>query len=173
MISGQPLLAPLYYRSPTFGRYAEDLNDQFLFGNKLLITPVLYPQVTELEIYFPEKYFELWSGLEMPVEENINFAVVMSDAPIFIREGSIVALRVDNNSLSALEVRMQPLYLIVAFNCTARFQCWAQGTLMMSKNFSIVFEANEKIVKYFIKCYYTTNEVFVVLDVHKNKRNNG
>ena len=137
----------MYYRHPTFGQHAAELNDQFLYGDRLLITPVLYPQIAELEIYFPEKYYELWSGLEMPVEENIKFAVVMSDAPIFIREGSIVALRVDNNSLSASEARMQPLYLIVAFNCTARFQCSAQGNLMMSETFGIFFEANEKMVK--------------------------
>lgn len=142
MLKKKPMLLPMHIKYPELGSQAEKLSDQFMFGDSLLVAMVLTAREVEIEIHFPEKYFEFWSGLEIP-PETINFAVVMSDVPIFLRAGHIVALYKTHESLSAVESRLEPLQLIVGLKCTERFLCYAEGHLLMQENFGFDFVASE------------------------------
>lgn len=131
MLMEIPLLRPLRYV------YPEILNDdaieielisnhQLMFGDSLMIAPVMEPLTAQVNLYFPEKYFEMWSGLEMP-QNSTHFSIVMHDIPIFIRAGHIIALNLAHESVSAEEARLQPYLLIVALSCTENFTCYARG----------------------------------------------
>lgn len=134
LMEKSPLLKPLRLEYPELDVEGEDAtNHQFMFGDSLMIAPVMEPLVVELELIFPEKYFEFWSGLEMP-PNTTHFSVVMHDIPIFIRAGHIVAHNLAYESLSAEDARLQPYILIVALNCTERFTCHSQGKLVVEKD---------------------------------------
>jgi Glycosyl hydrolases family 31 len=134
LIERKPLLMPLRFAYPNLGEAIEAVtNHQFMFGEGLMIAPVTEPLVVELELTFPEKFFEFWSGLEMP-QNTTHFSVVMSDIPIFIRAGHIVALNHAYESLSSEDARLQPYSLVVALSCTERFSCHSQGKLVVEKD---------------------------------------
>lgn len=139
-----PLLRPLHLA------YGDAINDsvswQFMYGDSLMIAPIVEPLVTELNLTFPEKYFELWSGEAMA--SNVHFSIVMHDIPIFIRAGRIIALNLAHESLSIEEARMQPYLLIIALDCTEKFSCRASGIhkifLRRRRRLEFKFEASEK-----------------------------
>ncbi|CAO1429376.1 unnamed protein product [Diamesa tonsa] len=142
MLKKKPLLLPMHIKYLELGSQAEKLSDQFMFGDSLLVALGLSVREVEIEIHFPEKFFEFWSGLEIPAE-TINFAVVMSDVPIFLRAGHIVALYMAHESLSAVESRLEPLQIIVGLKCTERFLCYAEGQLLLHESFGFYFAASE------------------------------
>lgn len=134
LINREPLLRPLRFKYPDMrDEVEEETKQQFMFGESLMIAPVTEPLVVELTLMFPEKYFEFWSGLEMP-QNTTHFSVVMHDIPIFVRAGHIVALNLAYESLSSEEARLQPYYLIVALSCTESFTCHSQGRLVVEKD---------------------------------------
>jgi Glycosyl hydrolases family 31 len=139
-----PLLKPLRLTYTEMDEKTElSTNHQFMFGESLMIAPVTQAVVVELELLFPEKYFEFWSGLEMP-QNTTHFSVVMQDIPIFIRAGHIVATNLVYESLSAEEARLQPYILIVALSCTERFTCHSRGELVVEKDLlKFSFSASE------------------------------
>lgn len=134
LIERKPLLKPLRFEYPELDIEVEEASShQFMFGESLMIAPVTEPLVDELELMFPEEYFEFWSGLEMP-QNTTHFSVVMHDIPIFIRAGHIVVLNHAYESLSAEEARLQPYILIVALACNERFTCHSQGKLLVEQD---------------------------------------
>lgn len=127
-----PLLRPLHFVYPINSTITINDNDideggqwQFMFGDSLMIAPIVEPLVTELNLIFPETYFELWSGREMTT--NVHFSIVMHDIPIFIRAGRIIALNLAHESMSIEDARMQPYLLIIALDCNEKFTCHANG----------------------------------------------
>lgn len=133
LMERKPLLRPLRFEYPELAAEVEDsTNHQFMFGQSLMIAPVTDPMVVELELVFPEKYFEFWSGLEMP-HNTTHFSVVMLDIPVFIRAGHTVALNLAYEALTSEEARLQPYILVVALACE-RFTCHSQGELVVEKD---------------------------------------
>lgn len=139
-----PILRSLRFEYPDLQTEVEKITKhQFMYGESLMIAPVTEPLVVELTLVFPEKYFEFWSGLEMPLNTT-HFSVVMHDIPIFVRAGHIVALNLAYESLSSEEARLQPYFLIVALACTERFTCHSEGRLVVEKDFvEFKFSASE------------------------------
>lgn len=155
----KPLLKPLRFAYPDLEfEFEEATNHQLMFGESLLIAPVTEPLVVEISLMFPEKYFEFWSGLEMP-ENTTHFSVVMNDIPIFIRVGHIVALNLVDASLSAEEARLQPFILIVAFQCTERFTCRSEGKLVVEQYLQYRFTASENSFNITIITQNNPNEI--------------
>lgn len=144
LMDRKPLLKPLRFEYTELNETIEAAtNHQFMFGESLMIAPVTEPLVVELELVFPEKYYEFWSGLEMPTNTS-HFSVVMHDIPIFVRAGHIVALNLAYESLSSEEARLQPYFLVVALACTERFTCHSQGKLVVEKDLLVYnFAASE------------------------------
>ncbi|KAG5669981.1 hypothetical protein PVAND_000270 [Polypedilum vanderplanki] len=145
MYSNLPLLRPLYveYDSITFDNdnLIELISNQLMFGNALMIAPIAEPLVVEVELYFPERYFELWSGMEMP--QQTHFSIVMHDIPIFIRAGHIIALNLAYESVSVEEAMLEPYLLIVALSCNEKFNCHANGRQIIADGVEFEFKANE------------------------------
>ncbi|CAG9807384.1 unnamed protein product [Chironomus riparius] len=149
MLMEIPLLRPLRYVYPEIlidDDNADEIelisNHQLMFGDSLMIAPVMEPLTVQVNLYFPEKYYEMWSGLEMP-QNSTHFSIVMHDIPIFIRAGHIIALNLAHESVSAQEARLQPYLLIVALSCTENFTCYARGKQSIVDGVELKFEASE------------------------------
>jgi hypothetical protein len=144
LIQRIPLLKPLRLVYPHLSYEIEKLTKhQFMFGESLLISPVIEPLIRHVDLYFPEKYFEFWSGFEMPYNTS-HFSVVMHDIPIFIRAGHIVAVNLAYESMSAEDATKQPFLLFVALNCSSN-SCHSQGRLVVDEKnlLEFNFQASE------------------------------
>ncbi|XP_062554913.1 neutral alpha-glucosidase C-like isoform X2 [Armigeres subalbatus] len=134
-------LRPMFYHYEEARNYTAELWEQFMLGDALLVAPVLLPQMTQIDIYFPETFYELWAGDELPTNDVLQYAVVESDLPMFVRPGYIVGLRlISDEILGVDEARLQPLFLIGALGCNVRkTKCDASGMLMFEEGFSLEF----------------------------------
>ncbi|EDS28713.1 neutral alpha-glucosidase ab [Culex quinquefasciatus] len=145
IVTDSAYLRPMFYHYEEARNYTAELWEQFMIGDSLLVVPVLLPQMTQIDIYFPEKFYELWAGEELPQTKDrpLSYTVVESDLPIFIRPGRIVALReVLAELISVDDVRLQPMHLIGALSCPRATSCTSTGSLVFVEGFEVRFHAN-------------------------------
>ena len=77
----------------------ESLKDhpcEYLFGEALLIAPVIEEDKAEWEVYLPEgKWRDFWTHAEFSGARKMKVNVPLDRVPVYQREGSIVALNLD------------------------------------------------------------------------------
>ncbi|HEV2133516.1 MAG TPA: TIM-barrel domain-containing protein [Terracidiphilus sp.] len=91
---GVGLVRPLFWEFPE-DRAAAAQEDEWMFGDALLVAPVLTQGATSRSIYLPSgEWFDFASGRCYSGGQNITVMTdskTWSDIPLFIREGSILA----------------------------------------------------------------------------------
>jgi alpha-glucosidase (family GH31 glycosyl hydrolase) len=65
---------------------------QFMFGNAILVVPVLEGEVTGVNVYFPRgSWYEVWSGLNYDGASRWKkIEALLYQIPSYIRGGTIV-----------------------------------------------------------------------------------
>ena len=92
-LTGIPLWRPLLLEFPN-DFAAGKIEDQFMFGESLMIAPVLQRKAKARRVYLPEgRWTDFWDGREFSGSGFIEVKTGLSDLPIFVREGSILALQ--------------------------------------------------------------------------------
>ncbi|XP_050068566.1 lysosomal alpha-glucosidase-like [Anopheles maculipalpis] len=160
LLEDAPYLRPMFYHFEEAANYTMDLWEQFMVGDAILVAPVLLPQMIQIAIYFPDTFYELWAGQKIDGHDVLQYAVVESDLPMFLRPGYIVPLRdiveelveLANGTsipLTAELSRLKPLHLIGAFECNVRrWKCSMTGHVLFQPGFRLDFgvELDERVV---------------------------
>lgn len=94
MVNAQPLVRPLFFDSFNDSS-AVKAEDQYLWGNDLLISPVLEKGAKARKLYLPSG--SRWCSFFNPNRifeggQWIEEAVTLSDMPIFVREGAFIPM---------------------------------------------------------------------------------
>lgn len=73
-------------------RTAEQISDQFMFGDAFMVCPVYSYGAREREVYLPEGLWYDWYEGGAPVRGGVSFAAdaPFSHVPVYVRAGSIV-----------------------------------------------------------------------------------
>ena len=88
--TGLPAMRPLFLDFPDDENVAK-LNDEFLFGDDLLVAPVLFQGATDREIYLPKgDWFDFWTGNKFVGGRTIQQPVTIDSIPIFVRGGGMI-----------------------------------------------------------------------------------
>jgi len=87
--SGKPLMAPLYYHFPG-DSIAAAIGDQYLWGEHILVAPVLEKGAARRRLYLPEGRWIDGGGRILQGRQWIDVPVDMRSIPWFIRAGGIV-----------------------------------------------------------------------------------
>jgi alpha-D-xyloside xylohydrolase len=71
-----------------------DVNDEFLFGNSLLVSPVTQPKAAARTVVLPagDDWIDFWTGRMHRGGEKIEADASLDRIPIFVKEGSIVPM---------------------------------------------------------------------------------
>lgn len=102
---------PLEYPSDAKVR---DIQDQFLFGPSLLISPVVDKGARERDLWLPaaDSWVDFWTGQQHQGGEMVKVDAPLSQIPIHVKEGSIVVLGPNVQSAAdsedPLEIRIYP-----------------------------------------------------------------
>ncbi|MFH5832215.1 TIM-barrel domain-containing protein [Halalkalibaculum sp. DA384] len=91
--TGMPLMRALVLE------YQDDINtydidDQYLFGDNLLVAPVITKGAQTRTIYLPEgTWYDYWSGQQYTGRQYYNIVTPLEELPIFVKAGGIIPQR--------------------------------------------------------------------------------
>jgi len=88
--SGLPLMRPLFWQSPEEPS-SWDIQDQFLLGDDLLVSPVMEPGVEQRIVTFPlGRWYSFWDDQPYDGPGEIPIDVSLEKIPVFVRAGAIL-----------------------------------------------------------------------------------
>lgn len=92
--TGKPVQQPLVYH------YQEDANtydiaDQFMFGDSMMLAPVVKEGQTRRDVYLPkgDTWVDFWTKKEYKGGQTINVSAPLEHLPIFVKKDSIIPTR--------------------------------------------------------------------------------
>lgn len=137
---GYPMVRPLFFAFPSDSNTVH-VDTQFLIGNHIMVTPVLAPNATSVEGYFPRgTWYNMFDYSKKIVSKGENFTL---DAPwdvinVHVHEGAIIPLQ--ESALTSTEVRKTPFTLVVAFPADAALLSTASGYVFLDDGDEIHME---------------------------------
>jgi alpha-glucosidase (family GH31 glycosyl hydrolase) len=92
-VEGRPLMRPLFFEEPD-NKDLFEYSDSYLWGNDILVSPVIEAGKKTQEIYFPKG--SMWFDIETDevIEGGQTKAVVLNESfiPVYVRAGSFIPL---------------------------------------------------------------------------------
>lgn len=149
-----PYLYTLFYDAHLYGgtvvrslmhefpldKTTHDLDEQFLWGSALLISPVLEQGSTQKQAYFPRasRWYDFYTGIEQPISGFITLNAPIDYIPLHVRGGHIIPLQ--DSAMNTELSRKNPFSLIVALDSNGR----ANGKLYWDDGESLDSVTSEK-----------------------------
>jgi alpha-glucosidase len=88
--TGVPAMRPLFLDFPEDERTAK-VDDEFLFGDDLLVAPVLWEEADGRDVYLPAgDWFDYWTGKKYTGNATIQEPVTLASIPLFVRGGGFL-----------------------------------------------------------------------------------
>ena len=116
---GGTVARPLFFEFPNDLETAA-IDTQFLWGDALLITPVLQQGATSVTGYFPAaRWFDYYTGAQVPGTGsskgiNVTLQAPMDTINLHLKEGSV--LPTQQPAVTTVEARTQPFGLLAALD---------------------------------------------------------
>lgn len=87
---GSPVMRPLFYDFPQDSKCWE-IEDQYMFGENVLVSPVLYENCRERRVYLPAgtKWRNMNDNQIYEGGKTINCAAPIDSIPVFIKDGTL------------------------------------------------------------------------------------
>lgn len=90
---GTPILRPLTFYDQQDNKAADHINE-FLFGDRILVSPVLDNKKREVKTYFPKgRWYDFRDNTAYEGKSTYKIDAPLDEIPFFIREGSVLPLR--------------------------------------------------------------------------------
>lgn len=86
---GTPPMRPLFYDFPS-DEITWDIDDEFMFGKELLVSPVINENEYERAVYLPKSdtpWIDVWTGKRHEGGKTVLCDAPLDKIPLFIREG--------------------------------------------------------------------------------------
>lgn len=100
-VHGTPLARPIFWNGPSSKEFTE-VNDQYLWGNDVMIAPILHPDSTSRKVLLPAgTWFDFWSNYQIPGMSNFTMPAPLNIIPIFVKGGSVLPLTFPINNTAS------------------------------------------------------------------------
>ncbi len=92
-IHGYPIVRPMFYEFPEDST-AYEVNEQYMFGNDLLISPIVVRGQETKEVYLPEgaNWYNFWTNSITSGNRTITEKIILETIPIYVRAGSFIPM---------------------------------------------------------------------------------
>ena len=92
--NGQPIQQPLVYKFQHDPK-TYNIEDQYMFGDSLMIAPVVHQGATSRSVYLPagEKWVDYWTGEKFEGGQTIPRQADLGTLPIYVKQDSIIPRR--------------------------------------------------------------------------------
>lgn len=89
---GDPVLKPLSFYDQR-DKNALKREEEFVFGNQILVAPVSSPDVRAQEVYLPrEDWYHFWTGVHYEGQQEVHVATPLEHTPFFVAAGTVLPL---------------------------------------------------------------------------------
>ena len=91
--NGTPLMRPLFFEEPENESQLVNAKS-YLWGNDFLITPIVNPDITEKEVYFPKNnvWFDFYSDEKVLGGQNKTVVTTITSIPTYVRAGAFIPI---------------------------------------------------------------------------------
>ncbi len=90
--TGLPLMRALWLANPENAK-AMVIEDQYLFGDQLLVAPVLEPGATTRRAWLPPgQWWDFWSHRRLSGDAETNREVDLATIPLYVRAGAVLPI---------------------------------------------------------------------------------
>ncbi|MDX1618457.1 MAG: glycoside hydrolase family 31 protein, partial [Balneolaceae bacterium] len=90
---GTPLLTPMVYYDPS-DKEARKHQDEFIFGDHLLVSPVLEKGQKKKKVYLPEgEWYHFWDNARLEGRNFHRVKAPLERIPIFVKAGALLPMR--------------------------------------------------------------------------------
>ena len=110
-LMGYPLMRPLFFEFPE-DKESYSVADEYMFGNELLVAPILKQGEKIRNIYLPQgtKWYYFHTNRKFPGGNEYEVPVTIRDMPIFVKAGSFLPMTdavktTDNYSTKNLTIK--------------------------------------------------------------------
>lgn len=90
----------------------QDINTQYLFGNSLMVCPVVSSGAKTASVYLPvgNEWVDFWTGKSYEAGKTIEQNLTLEHLPLFVKKGTILPLAAEQKeeNSSAMEIRIYP-----------------------------------------------------------------
>ena len=91
--SGVPVMRPLVFEYPG-DRRVHETDDEFFFGDALLVAPVTKAGATGRQVFLPPgDWFDYWTGQRYEGDRSIDYAAAPDVMPLFVKAGAIIPMQ--------------------------------------------------------------------------------
>lgn len=154
---GAPLLRPLDWHYPQDENVFQ-IDDQFLFGESILVAPILHRSHTHRYVYFPEgQWYSLENNRRYAGGTVQRIRLELGTVPAFVKEGSIIPCL--DPVQSTAEAPQAPITFRV-------FGCDAKGKLFEDDGISL----NSEYSEYDLLCTNSEFQMHKVYDKYNSSR---
>ncbi|KRX04230.1 Glycoside hydrolase, superfamily [Pseudocohnilembus persalinus] len=152
------IMKPLFFEFPQDQETLNDkiMNEQYMIGEELMVTPILYQNIVKISPYFPGQWNELISGFKLKNGTNIVYNYSTDVAPLYIREGKLIPFQSD---LALTTKKMNNKFDLIAsltkgdkYLQQYDFQYYSVGYLLNLQNYSNENEVVEKCLQNSSSC---------------------
>ncbi|MCY6958651.1 glycoside hydrolase family 31 protein [Clostridium brassicae] len=118
---GEPVLRPLIYEFQEDNEVV-NINDEFMFGENVLIAPILEKGCTERKVYLPQgNWINYYTMEQHKGKATINVSAPLEIIPVFVKEGSIIPKYKTASSTSTIDKNILLLDIIPNMNSKAEY----------------------------------------------------
>ena len=157
---GTPVMRPIWYEFPN-QEAAYSTQDAFLFGQALLVSPVLEPGAKSVRVSLPGD--DLWYDLlgedvhDAKVSPSVDVAVTMDSIPVHLRGGTIVPRRMRPRR-NTKAMTHDPYTIVVALDKVQE----ARGSVYVDDGSSFDYKEKRKFLRstFVFKHYRLENDVY-------------
>lgn len=95
--TGVPMMRAMVLDYPTDSN-TYGLTAQYMFGDNLLVAPVVNQGETNKSIYLPQgDWIDFWWGSQRPGGRTISYYASVDDLPVFVKSGSILPMNLNSS----------------------------------------------------------------------------
>jgi alpha-glucosidase (family GH31 glycosyl hydrolase) len=136
-LEGGSFIRPMFldFRSDTYKDKLYTMDDQFMLGSNIMVSPVIYPGDRKKKTYFPDElFYNLYNGKIMNPngEGYIQVDAPLESLPIYIRAGFITPVQDTVGITMVNQLRNKPFEVIIALDSNFR----AAGRIFFDDGFS-------------------------------------
>jgi alpha-glucosidase (family GH31 glycosyl hydrolase) len=105
--TGLPMMRALCLAYPQDEKVSE-YPYQYIFGDSLLVAPIVEPGVSEVEVYLPQgQWHSFWDGKLFPGGDTYSLPASVNQIPVFVRSNSLLPLNLNDTFALGCDVGNQ------------------------------------------------------------------